>query len=92
MDRCPILLCIGNNWYSIIFLLYNGLIIFIWLIKSYTSIIVHDIIMISYYKYETGYCNVKGIGTNAEKEKAFWYLFVRVTYRNTLITCEIMFL
>lgn len=86
MDRCPILLCIGNNWYSIIFLLDNGLIIFIWLIESYTSIIVHDLIMIS------GYCNVKGIGTNAEKEKAFWYLFVRVTYRNTIITCEIMFL
>lgn len=86
MDRCPILFCIGNNWYSIIFLLDNGLIIFIWLIESYTSIIVHDLIMIS------GYCNVKGIGTNAEKEKAFWYLFVRVTYRNTIITCEIMFL
>lgn len=30
--------------------------------------------MISYYKYETGYCNVKGIGTNAEKEHFDIYL------------------
>lgn len=91
MDRCLIFLCIGNNWYLIIFLLYNGFIIFIWLIKSYISIIVYDIIMILYYKYEIGYCNVKGIGINVEKEKVFWYLFVRVIYWNIIIICEIMF-